>query len=167
MRSFSSATRARRVFITTALLVLAARHAHATTPPNVLLLIGDDPGWPYSGFMGDPIVQTPNLDALAAAGTTFTQAQNPASVCQPALRALLAAVHDDQWSAKRTALQTTLGILPARSEVGHYRTLPRELARRGYLSWMTAIARIAGGRMTTKMQIAAGADVTLDLATPH
>ena len=35
--------------------------------PNIVLIIGDDHGWPYFGFMGDEIVKTPNLDALAEA----------------------------------------------------------------------------------------------------
>jgi len=119
------------------LLLLVGSHATAApdVPPNIVLLIGDDHGWPYSGFMGDPFVQTPNLDALAAEGTVFRNAQSPSSICQPALRALLAAVHSNQWDGKRAALRARLGPIPTRTEVAHFRTLPRELARRGYLSW--------------------------------
>ena len=40
--------------------------ASAQRPPNVLLLIGDDHGYPYFGFMGDENVVTPSMDALAA-----------------------------------------------------------------------------------------------------
>jgi len=104
-------------------------------PPNIVLLIGDDHGWPHSGFMGDPYARTPNLDALAAGGTTFTHAQNPASLCQPTLRTLLAAVHDEAWESKKLALEAVLGPRPRRSEVEHFRTVPKELARRGYRSW--------------------------------
>ena len=40
---------------------------------NVLLMIADD--WsPLAGCLGSPVIQTPNVDALAARGTTFTQA---------------------------------------------------------------------------------------------
>jgi len=92
------------------LLLLVGSHATAApdVPPNIVLLIGDDHGWPYSGFMGDPFVQTPNLDALAAEGTVFRNAQSPSSICQPALRALLAAVHSNQWDGKRAALRARL-----------------------------------------------------------
>ena len=104
-------------------------------PPNLVLLIGDDHGWPYSGFMGDPVARTPHLDALAASGTTFVNAHSPSSVCQPALRALLAGVHDEQWNRRRDLLERVLGDLPWRTEVEHYRTVPRELVRAGYLAW--------------------------------
>ncbi|MBM4244169.1 MAG: hypothetical protein FJ148_10185 [Deltaproteobacteria bacterium] len=117
------------------LAALAAASPAADRPPNLVLLIGDDHGWPYSGFMGHPIVRTPNLDALAASGTTFVNAHATASVCQPALRALLAGVHDEQWTRRRRVLEGVFGAMPVRSEVQHYRTVPRELARRGYLSW--------------------------------
>ena len=40
-------------------------------PPNIVLLIGDDHGYPYFGFMGDDNVETPSMDALAAGGVTF------------------------------------------------------------------------------------------------
>lgn len=120
----------------TASVVCAVGVARAATDrPNLVLIIGDDHGWPDAGFMGHPVVQTPNLDALAASGTTFTHAQNTASVCAPSLRTLLAAVHTTQWEAKRVALEAELGDLRRRTEVAHYRTLPRELARQGYLSW--------------------------------
>ena len=109
--------------------------AAADRPPNLVLLIGDDHGWPYSGFMGDGAVRTPNLDALAASGTTFVNAHSPSSLCQPALRALLAGVHTEQWERRRDLLERVFGELPTRSEVQYYRTVPRELARAGYLAW--------------------------------
>lgn len=121
--------------VTLATLLLLAAPARAERPPNVVLLVGDDHAWPHAGFMGNPIVRTPNLDALAAGGTTFTHAQNPASVCQPSLRALLGAAHHDLWQSKTVALEAILGPLPRRSEVAHFRTVPRELARNGYRSW--------------------------------
>lgn len=117
------------------LLATGAAAAPANRPPNLVLLIGDDHGWPYSGFMGDPRVHTPNLDALAASGTTFVDAQSPSSLCQPALRALLAGVHSEQWERRRGVLESVLGKLPPRTEVQYYRTVPRELERAGYLSW--------------------------------
>jgi len=57
--------------------------------PNVVLLIGDDHGYPYFGFNGSTDVRTPTLDALAAEGAVFRQGFSTASVCQPALFSLL------------------------------------------------------------------------------
>ena len=109
--------------------------AAAPERPNIVLLIGDDHGWPYSGFMGDPFVQTPNLDALAAGGTLFTQGQDTSSVCVPSLRALLAAIHTDQWDAHRAAVEALVGPQRFRSEVAYYWTVPRALAWQGYTTW--------------------------------
>jgi arylsulfatase A-like enzyme len=126
------------------LLVMAALPASWPVPaalgatpeqPNIVLLIGDDHGWPYSGFMGDPIAKTPNLDALAAGGTLFTEAQSTSSVCIPSLRALLAAIHTDQWDTHRAAVEAELGPQRFRTEVAYYWTVPRALAWRGYQSW--------------------------------
>jgi len=126
-----------RLTLLAAVLLLAASSALAAAdpPPNIVLLLGDDHGWPYSGFMGDPYVRTPNLDALAAGGTAFTSAHSPSSVCAPALRALLGAVHNDRWEDKQIGLENAFGVIPRRTEVVHFDTLPRALVRHGYLAW--------------------------------
>lgn len=103
--------------------------------PNIVLLIGDDHGWPDSAFMGHPIVQTPHLDGLAAAGTVFRQAHSTSSLCQASLRALLGGVHWVEWNETRSFVGSLVGPIPRREEVVYFRTLPRELRRAGYLSW--------------------------------
>ena len=57
--------------------------------PNIILLIGDDQGYPYFGFMGADYVHTPNMDALAASGTLFTQGYVSDNHCRPSLQTLL------------------------------------------------------------------------------
>jgi uncharacterized sulfatase len=122
--------------VCTVVLSLAATAVLAASErPNILLLIGDDHGWPYSGFMGDPIARTPNLDALAAGGTLFTEAQSTSSVCVPALRALLGALHTDQWDEHRDAVARKYGPLPPHGDVAYLWTVPRRLAAEGYISW--------------------------------
>jgi uncharacterized sulfatase len=83
-----------RLAAVAALVVLAA--ACSSRPgrdepvkPNIVLVVGDDQGYPYAGFMGDPIVKTPNLDRLAAGGVVFPTAYVTASTCEPSLRTLL------------------------------------------------------------------------------
>ena len=39
--------------------------------PNILVIMSDEHDPAVTGCYGDPIVQTPNLDRLAAAGVTF------------------------------------------------------------------------------------------------
>jgi arylsulfatase A-like enzyme len=47
---------------------------------------------------GDTLIQTPNIDALAASGTRFTRAYMPAGVCSPTRSAIITGMH-----------QTTIG----------------------------------------------------------
>ncbi len=108
----------------------------AERPPNIVFILGDDHGYPYAGFMGDPLVHTPNLDRLASEGTTFTHAHTTASVCQPAMRTLLSGLHPEQWPGQRLAHFFASGVLrPPGEQVRDMVTLPRQLARQGYESF--------------------------------
>ena len=72
---------------------------------NVLVLLSDEHQAGAMGCAGHPIVHTPNLDALAAAGTRFTRAWTPSPVCVPA-RASLATgrwVHEIRYWDNATA----------------------------------------------------------------
>lgn len=53
------------------------------TPPNILVICSDEHHPLMSGYLGHPHVQTPNLDALAADGTRFTNAYCNSPVCTP------------------------------------------------------------------------------------
>ncbi len=105
-------------------------------PPNIVLIVGDDHGYPYAGFMGSEIVETPNLDRLADEGTTFTHAFSSASVCRPALQTLLTGLHTRSWLRQRDRVVEAVGErIRRRAEVPHYVTLSRQLARQGYRSF--------------------------------
>lgn len=123
----------------------------AQTPPNIVVIVGDDHGWTDFGFMPSTrtvqtsfgvrnvqqVVRTPNLDALAAGGVTFRNAHNTASICVPSLQTALSAagLHPFQWTATEVALEAQLGAIPLRQESEYMRTVPRELGRVGYESW--------------------------------
>ena len=51
--------------------------------PNVLIIITDQQRADHLGFMGDEIVNTPNLDKLASNGTVFKNAWVANPVCMP------------------------------------------------------------------------------------
>ena len=53
-------------------------------PMNLLIIMSDQHNRRMAGCYGHPIVKTPNLDALAAKGTLFTDAYTPSPVCVPA-----------------------------------------------------------------------------------
>lgn len=65
------------------LLVLAAGAADlpGRQKPNILVLVTDDQRWDSLGCTGNRIVQTPNIDRLAARGTLFRNAFVTTSIC--------------------------------------------------------------------------------------
>ncbi len=57
--------------------------------PNILLMMTDHQRWDALGASGNPVIQTPNLDRLAARGVMFDTAFTPSAVCAPARAALM------------------------------------------------------------------------------
>lgn len=124
------------------LLVLACLSATAcerqrpiTDRPNLILVIGDDHGFPYFGFMGDEIVRTPELDRLADGGVVFTNVHSTASSCRPALNTLLTGLHPLQWSAELESLRRAGHEFEPNRAIEHVDTLPKMLGRAGYVSF--------------------------------
>jgi choline-sulfatase len=53
-------------------------------PTNLLIIMSDEHNPKIMGCSGHPVVKTPNIDALAAAGTRFSSAYTTSPVCVPA-----------------------------------------------------------------------------------
>jgi arylsulfatase A-like enzyme len=51
--------------------------------PNILIIMCDQLRSDYLGYAGNPLAQTPNIDALAARGTVFENAYVANPICQP------------------------------------------------------------------------------------
>ncbi len=51
--------------------------------PNILLIMSDEHAPMFSGTYGHPLVQTPNMDRLAASGMTFNNAYCNSPLCMP------------------------------------------------------------------------------------
>jgi arylsulfatase A len=64
----------------------------ADRPPNILLVLTDDQGWPTLGCYGSKQVPTPHLDRLASDGVRFTSAYVTPQ-CTPTRAALLTGQH--------------------------------------------------------------------------
>lgn len=75
------------------LLILASgavRHASAAErAPNIVFIFVDDQGYYDLGCYGATEVETPRIDALAEAGTRFTDYYAAASICSPSRAGLL------------------------------------------------------------------------------
>lgn len=59
------------------------RRTESDTPPNIVLIIGDDISAEDLGCYGNPGIQTPNIDRIAANGMRFDRAYLTASSCSP------------------------------------------------------------------------------------
>jgi choline-sulfatase len=57
-------------------------------PANLVLILSDEHNKRIAGCYGHPMVQTPNLDRLAARGTRFSSAYTNCPICVPARAAL-------------------------------------------------------------------------------
>ncbi len=104
-------------------------------PPNLVLIIGDDQGFRDQGFMGSKRIETPNLDRLAHEGVVFPVGYSTASLCRPALNALLTGLDPVQWQGRLVAREREGRARPRWTEVQDFQTLPRLLAARGYKSF--------------------------------
>ena len=49
--------------------------------PNVILVMADDMGWAQTGYYGHPVLQTPNLDAMASSGLRMDRFYSGAPQC--------------------------------------------------------------------------------------
>ncbi|MEM9701077.1 MAG: sulfatase-like hydrolase/transferase [Planctomycetota bacterium] len=77
------------------LLCGGAERVLGADPPNLLVILTDDQGWPTLGCYGGEIVPTPHLDALAARGTRFARAYVTPQ-CTPTRATLLTGLYPPQ-----------------------------------------------------------------------
>ena len=73
-----------------------AKPAPAGTQPNILLIHSDQHRFDCLGVNGHTLVQTPNLDRLAAEGANFTHAFCPTPLCTPSRTSLLTGMWPSQ-----------------------------------------------------------------------
>lgn len=89
--------------------------------PDLILVMTDQQRYDQIGYAPGSIVRTPNLDALAAAGVTFTNAYSASTTCVPSRTALMTGLFDH-----RTHASAPLALPP-----GHW-TMPHALRAVGY-----------------------------------
>ncbi len=107
----------RRWFSSLVFLVCLVGTNLAATRPNFIIFLCDDLRYDAVGFMGNRIVQTPNLDKLAAESVVFENAFAVTSIC---------------WTSRANILFGQYGSTNRVEERGnlHRRTLtPEELSR--------------------------------------
>ncbi len=103
---------------------LAALQDAPKRQPNIIMLVTDDHRADAMGCAGNPIIQTPNMDDLAANGVRFTNAFVTTSICASSR----ASIFSGQWTRRH-------GIIDFRthfSEEALAKTYPMLLSQAGY-----------------------------------
>lgn len=123
-----------------------------TDLPNIVLLIGDDQGYPYFGFMGADYVETPNMDSLARNGMLFTNGYVPENHCRPSLQTLMTGTLPIDYVRQRDSIRqiemegNSFKSLSGEEKekwkeefdfhaMKYFNTLPRILKKKGYTSF--------------------------------
>ncbi len=71
----------------------SAPEPEAERRPNIVLILADDLGYGEIGPYGQEIIQTPNLDRMAAEGMVFSDAYSGGAVCAPSRSSLMSGLH--------------------------------------------------------------------------
>src|SRR5438552_9343829 len=71
----------------------AATNTGSRSKPNIVLLISDQHSYKYCGFMGHPVVRTPNMDRMAREGVAFRSAYCGNPVCAPSRAGMVSGVY--------------------------------------------------------------------------
>jgi arylsulfatase A-like enzyme len=75
------------------LLAVILRGGAAERPPNLIFILADDLGYGELGCFGSKLIQTPNLDRMAAEGMKFTRFYAGSPVCAPSRSVLMTGAH--------------------------------------------------------------------------
>ena len=133
----------RTLLLLTAILSLAS-HASSAKPPNIVLIISDDQSWTDYSFMGHEAIETPNIDRLAKQSRLFKRGYVPSSLCCPSLASMITGLYPHQTKITgneppmppggRDSEQYRKQVQECVSFIDDLPTLPRLLAKRGYVS---------------------------------
>src|SRR5471030_1504684 len=102
----------------------AAEAPAAPRRPNILFIMTDQQRWDCVGANGNAIIQTPNLDRLAARGANFTHAFVASPVCVPSRISFFTGryAHSHRNRVNYTPLDRSEILLQARLKEEGYRT---------------------------------------------
>ena len=66
--------------------------SQSQNPPNIVFILSDDHRHDFTGYMGHPFIETPNIDELASEGIIFDRAYVSTSLCSPSRATYLTGV---------------------------------------------------------------------------
>ena len=86
------------------LIALTCSLTSAAEKPNVIFIMADDLGYGDLGCYGQKVIQTPEIDRLAAEGTRFTQFYAGSTVCAPSRCVLMTGLHTGHATIRGNAM---------------------------------------------------------------
>ena len=95
-----------------------------THSPNIVFFLTDDQRYDHLGVAGHPVLQTPNIDGLAARGVRFTNAFATTSICAASRASILTGLHERTHGY-------TFGTAPLRADFSAL-SYPSLLRQAGY-----------------------------------
>jgi len=98
--------------------------------PNIILIVADDLGYGDVGCYGNPVNQTPHIDALADGGLKFTDFHTNGPVCSPTRAALLTGRYQQRAGIESALGENEHGLGP------HELTMATCLQNAGYATGM-------------------------------
>lgn len=105
-----------------------------SSKPNVLLITADQLRADCLGLNGNPLIHTPNLDALGRRGMNFPRAFSSTPVCVPARYTLMTGRYPFSWGMRGAS-----GVIPP-----DVPTLPAVLKEHGYRTALIGKAHFHG-----------------------
>jgi arylsulfatase A-like enzyme len=134
------------------LLALGSTLTAETRAPNIVYMLADELGYYEVSYMGNPNIQTPNLDRMATSGIRFNNMFAGSSVCAPTRCCLLTGKHSGH-----TSVRVNGGGTPLRADETTIASMlkPQGYATGGFGKWG------CGGRDSTGIPEQHGFDVFL------
>jgi len=104
--------------------------------PNIIWILSEDIS-PNLGCYGEPLIQTPNIDKLAAGGVRFTRAYTTAPVCSPSRSAIITGqyqtrigAHNHRTVDRKPLLEPARLVTDRLREAGYFTVLSSPGAKR-------------------------------------
>ena len=100
----------------TLLLMIWFQNGSALGRPNVVIVIADDQTWFDAGCYGNAIINTPNIDRLAADGLKFNRAFTSTAMCAPTRQQLYTGI----FPVRSGAFPNHSSVKPGTRSLVHY-----------------------------------------------
>ncbi len=135
--------------------------------PNLIVVLVDDMGWQDTGFAGNKVIETHNLDQLASDGIIFSQAYASAPNCAPTRACLMTGLYPPRHGvytvvdARHNPGQPNHKIIAADSKAelaGEFVTVAESLKKAGYATGMVGMWNLGRGRSGSRVPTGQGFD---------